>query len=124
MYHAAKWGLEGFSEALAAELAPFGVQVMIVEPGGIRTGFTGSTVMAEPMPAYKGTPVDAMRQFSADPAATGGDPATMAARILATTTQDLVPRRLVLGSDAFEAITSTLTDRLAEISPQRENAKL
>src|SRR6195952_2740087 len=39
MYHASKWGIEGFSEALMAELAPFNIGVTLIEPGGVRTGF-------------------------------------------------------------------------------------
>ena len=55
-YSAAKFGVEGFSEVLASELAPCGIHVTIVEPGGFRTDFAGaSTVIAEGNPAYAET---------------------------------------------------------------------
>jgi NAD(P)-dependent dehydrogenase (short-subunit alcohol dehydrogenase family) len=55
-YAAAKWGVEGFSETLAKEVAPFGVNVTIVEPGGFRTDFAGaSTTLQEGRPEYDET---------------------------------------------------------------------
>ena len=77
LYHASKWGLEGFSQALAAEVAGFGIKVTIVEPGGYATEWGGSSAKrATPIPAY-----DAARAAIAslrgsnvpgDPEATGG----------------------------------------------------
>jgi NAD(P)-dependent dehydrogenase (short-subunit alcohol dehydrogenase family) len=59
LYHASKWGLEGFSEALAQEVAEFGIHVTLVEPGGFDTDWRGSSaVRAEPIEAYE----DARRQ--------------------------------------------------------------
>ena len=52
LYHAAKWGIEGFCEALAAEVAPFGIGVTIVEPGMTPTGFSASKDMAAVLPEY------------------------------------------------------------------------
>ena len=57
MYHATKWGIEGFAESVAQEVAPFGIGVTIVEPGGARTEFRyGSAQVADPLPAYDGNP--------------------------------------------------------------------
>jgi len=57
MYHATKWGIEGFAESVAQEVAPFGIGVTIVEPGGARTEFRyGSAQVAEFLPAYDGNP--------------------------------------------------------------------
>src|SRR5258708_2316075 len=54
LYHASKWGLEGFSQSLAAEVADFGIKVTIVEPGGYATDWGGpSAVRAAPMAAYE-----------------------------------------------------------------------
>ena len=57
MYHATKWGIEGFAESVAQEVAPFGIGVTIVEPGGARTEFRyGSAQVADLLPAYDGNP--------------------------------------------------------------------
>ena len=57
MYHATKWGIEGFVESVAQEVAPFGIGMTIVEPGGARTEFRyGSAQVAKLMPIYDGTP--------------------------------------------------------------------
>lgn len=54
LYHASKWALEGFSQALAAEMEPFGVKVTLIEPIGYTTDWAGpSAVQAEPMPEYE-----------------------------------------------------------------------
>src|SRR3954454_4070268 len=54
LYHASKWGLEAFTQSLAAEVAPFGINVTIVEPGGYSTDWAGpSSVQAERLPAYE-----------------------------------------------------------------------
>jgi NAD(P)-dependent dehydrogenase (short-subunit alcohol dehydrogenase family) len=62
LYHAGKWGIEGFMESTARDVGPFGIGVTIVEPGGARTEFRfGSLVLAEPMAAYDGTPAAMVR---------------------------------------------------------------
>ncbi|WP_225858644.1 SDR family oxidoreductase [Streptomyces albicerus] len=83
MYHATKWGIEGFCESVAQEVAPFGIGVTIVEPGGARTEFRcGSAQPADPLPEYEGNPAHAYRAML-DPAngLAPGDPARMATRI-------------------------------------------
>lgn len=53
LYHASKWGLEGFSTSLAAEVAPFGIKVTLIEPAGYATDWGGpSAKHATPLPAY------------------------------------------------------------------------
>ncbi|WP_242596617.1 SDR family oxidoreductase [Enterococcus plantarum] len=84
MYHATKWGIEGFCESVAQELAPFNIGVTIVEPGGARTEFRyGSTQVAELMPEYDNNPAHAFLAML-DPAngLAAGDPERMATRIL------------------------------------------
>jgi NAD(P)-dependent dehydrogenase (short-subunit alcohol dehydrogenase family) len=76
LYHASKWGLEGFSQSLAAEVAGFGIKVTIVEPGGFATDWSGpSAKRAAPMDVYDGarTAIAALRSSSrpGDPDATG-----------------------------------------------------
>ena len=83
LYHASKWGIEGFAESVAQEVAPFGIGVTIVEPGGARTEFRyGSAQVAELMPEYDGNPAHAF-QAMLDPAGppASGDPTRMAARM-------------------------------------------
>jgi NAD(P)-dependent dehydrogenase (short-subunit alcohol dehydrogenase family) len=77
LYHASKWGLEGFFDSIAGEIASFNIGVTIVEPGGARTGFrstAGASMGASPE-AYKGTPVDMIHTILNDPARVPtGDP--------------------------------------------------
>lgn len=123
LYHASKWGVEGFMEALAQEVAPFGVEVTIVEPGGARTEFTrGSLQVARPLAAYAGTPAAMVHAFTQMSVPVPGDPAKIAARVIASMAQQPAPLRLVLGSDSYQAATSSLRKRLAEIEPQRTTA--
>ncbi|WP_433362486.1 SDR family oxidoreductase [Actinoplanes sp. CA-142083] len=124
LYHATKWGIEGFADALAGEVAPFGIGVTIVEPGGARTNFRyGSSVLAERIGAYDATPAAGIRRILTERTTKGiGDPARMAAAMIASVEQDPAPRRLVLGSDAYGSIETALTGRLADIRAQRESA--
>jgi NAD(P)-dependent dehydrogenase (short-subunit alcohol dehydrogenase family) len=106
-YAAAKWGVEGFSEVLAKEVGPLGVQVTIIEPGGFRTDFAGSsTVIQEGRPEYDATvgkTVRFQRDFNGKQP---GDPVRAAAAILHVASLAEPPLRLILGSDAFRAIES------------------
>lgn len=124
LYHAGKWGVEGFFEALAQEVAPFGIGVTLVEPGGARTSFAqGSLKIGEPLPAYDGTPASFVRAFrdgGVPPLL--GDPAKIARRIITSIAQEPAPLRLVLGSDSYAAVTASLRARLDQIEPQRSSA--
>ncbi|KAF1050707.1 MAG: Diacetyl reductase [(S)-acetoin forming] [Burkholderia gladioli] len=62
LYHATKWGIEGFLESVAQEVKPFGIDVLIVEPGPTRTQFCASLDRTEPMPCYDATPVGEIRR--------------------------------------------------------------
>jgi NAD(P)-dependent dehydrogenase (short-subunit alcohol dehydrogenase family) len=125
LYHATKWGVEGFADALAGEVAPFGIDVTIVEPGGARTNFRyGSSVLADRIEAYDGTPAAGIRRILTERTTEGiGDPALMATAMIASVDQDPAPRRLVLGSDAYQAIENALNARLADVRTQRESAE-
>jgi len=117
-YAAAKWAVEGFSETLAKEVAPFGVKVTIVEPGGFRTDFAGSsTALREGRPEYDATvgkTVRFQREFNGKQP---GDPARAAAALLRLVSVENPPLRIVLGSDAFCAAAS---NDLAKIDLARE----
>lgn len=125
LYHASKWGMEGFFDSLAAEVSGFNIGVTIVEPGGARTGFrqaAGSQagVLHE---AYRDTPVGTMLGRLADPGfVANGDPAKMAARIIESVDTSPASRRLVLGSDAYGMIENALTGRLEELRLQKNKA--
>jgi NAD(P)-dependent dehydrogenase (short-subunit alcohol dehydrogenase family) len=124
LYHATKWGVEGFADALAGEVAPFGIGVTIVEPGGARTNFRyRGSVLSARIEDYDGTPAAAIRRILTERTTEGiGDPALMATAMIASVDQDPAPRRLVLGSDAYQAIENALTTRLADLRIQRESA--
>ena len=123
IYHASKWGVEGFVEALAQEVASFGIRVTIVEPGGARTGFVGTGLrIAEPLPAYAGTPASFVQGLRGGGAPALGDPVKMAARVIESADDDIAPLRLVLGSDAHKGITAALRSRLDEVESQARSA--
>jgi NAD(P)-dependent dehydrogenase (short-subunit alcohol dehydrogenase family) len=122
--HATKWGIEGFAESVAQEVAPFGIGVTIVEPGGARTEFRyGSARVADLLPAYDGTPAHGFLTML-DPAngLAPGDPARMAAAIIASVDQQPAPLRIVLGSQALQTTVSVLKDRIASFEAQTDLA--
>jgi NAD(P)-dependent dehydrogenase (short-subunit alcohol dehydrogenase family) len=124
MYHATKWGIEGFAESVAQEVAPFGIGVTIVEPGGARTEFRyGSAQVADPLPVYDGNPAHAFQKML-DPASglAPGDPARMAAAIIASADQEPAPLRIILGSQALTTTVSVLKDRIARFEAQAQLA--
>src|ERR1700686_4182490 len=104
-YAAAKWGVEGFSEVLAKEVGPLGVKVTIIEPGGFRTDFAGSsTTITGDNPVYAAT-VGAVARFQREyNGAQPGDPSKAAAAIMRVAGLDEPPLRLLLGSDAVRAV--------------------
>lgn len=116
MYHATKFGIEGFCESVAQEVSAFNIGVTIVEPGGARTEFRyGSAQVAELMPAYKDNPAHAFLKML-DPAngLAPGDPQRMAARIIESVDQEPAPLHMVLGSEALKNTIARLEDRLTE----------
>jgi NAD(P)-dependent dehydrogenase (short-subunit alcohol dehydrogenase family) len=125
LYHLTKWAMEGFVESYAAEVAPFGIQATIVEPGGGRTEFGGgSLVLAEPLAVYEDTPAGMLRRLAGERFAESipGDPAKMAAAMMAAADEPESPRRLLLGSDAWNLVTGALEQRLEAARAQRDLA--
>lgn len=123
LYHATKWGIEGFIEAVSQEVTPFGIDFVIAEPGPTATNFGGSLDHAAPMDVYSGTPAASVRN-----AITGGafeikgDAARTVAAIIAAADAERPPIRLALGSTAYESISKALAERLAALSAQRQVA--
>jgi len=119
-YSAAKWGVEGFSEVLAQEMALIGVKTTIIEPGGFRTDFAGaSTSLDEGRPEYDavvGATARRQRDYNGQQP---GDPARAAQAILTIAALDRPPLRLPLGSDAVEILERTDRARLDELSRWR-----
>ncbi|MEV5658209.1 oxidoreductase [Streptomyces sp. NPDC052291] len=116
-YSATKFALEGLSEALAAEVAPHGIKVLIVEPGSFRTGFAGGGALRQ------SAPLDAYAE-SVGPVRTGlpdsdgkqeGDPDKAAAAILTALAAEDTPLRLPLGNDATDAVLGALEAARTEV---------
>ena len=124
LYHATKWGIEGFVEAVAQEVAPFGIGMTIVEPGGARTEFRyGSAQVAQLMPVYDATPAHSfLRMLDPGNGLAPGDPARMAARIIESVDVEPAPLRMVLGSQALASTLATLRQRIAGFEAQTELA--
>ncbi|AIQ18519.1 short-chain dehydrogenase [Paenibacillus sp. FSL H7-0357] len=124
LYHATKWAMEGFIEALVQEVAPFNIQATLVEPGSARTKFNGSMITGEPMSEYENTPVGYIRQMSQQAATENfpGDPEKMAQTIIVAADSDKAPLRLTLGSDAYELVHKNLVLRIIELEEQKEVA--
>jgi NAD(P)-dependent dehydrogenase (short-subunit alcohol dehydrogenase family) len=113
-YAAAKWGVEGFSETLAKEVAPFGIKVTIVEPGGFRTDFAGtSTSLREGRPEYDKTVGKTARFQREYNGKQPGDPARAAAVLIRLAAEQDPPLRIVLGSDAYSAVENNDLTKIA-----------
>ncbi|SNY74545.1 SDR family NAD(P)-dependent oxidoreductase [Paractinoplanes atraurantiacus] len=115
LYPASKAAVELFSEALAAELAPAGVHVTLVEPGLFATGFAGSVHAVAPDETYAPTVGKFLADFSQLPPSAFGDPARVADAIVAVTEMPDPPLRLAVGDDAVAGIRASLHARLAEL---------
>jgi short-subunit dehydrogenase len=121
-YALTKFALEGFSEALAGEVATFGIRVTLVEPGPFRTGFAGRSIrFATAIPDYAGTPAGELRaRFREQDGAQPGDPARAAEAIIATVRAESAPLRLPLGERAVRRIRAKLQGQLADLEATEE----
>ncbi|RWZ46185.1 SDR family oxidoreductase [Labedella phragmitis] len=123
LYHASKWGVEGFMEGNARDLAPFDIGVTIVEPGSAATGFrVGGSRLPEPMSAYDGTPAAMSRGIQNPALPSVSDPEKVAAAIIASVDVTPAPLRLVTGSDSQRYIRDALRERLADVESQEASA--
>jgi NAD(P)-dependent dehydrogenase (short-subunit alcohol dehydrogenase family) len=124
LYHATKWGIEGFVESVAQEVGQFDIGMTLVEPGGARTEFRyGSAQVANLMPIYNDTPTHAfLKMLDPKNGLAPGDPVRMAARIIESVEIKPAPLRIVLGSQALASTLALLRKRLADFETQTEIA--
>ncbi|WP_306207371.1 SDR family oxidoreductase [Actinoplanes sp. RD1] len=122
-YHASKWGIEGFCETVAQEIAPFGIGLTIVEPGATATGFGPGLVRAPIMPEYDATPAGDTRRALADGSfPLVNDPEKIAAAMIASADGAEAPLRLPLGADTYRDVRAALVARLENHDAHRDAA--
>ena len=120
-YHAAKWAVGGFSDSLAMEVAPFGVRVCTLEPGGIRTNWARRAVQNAPdlLPEYEATVGSFLKILRGLEGRAEGDPRKIANVILQLANSDEVPVRLILGVDAEKRVQQAEAARAMEAEKWR-----
>lgn len=119
LYHAAKWGIEGFYESLAQEVEPFGIRTVLVEPGMVRTGFFAAATRVPASAPYRDGPAGrAPIPLEQMP----GDQSKVVTAMIDAALSPDPPRRLLLGSDAYSLVHDALTARLAAAEAQRDLA--
>lgn len=120
VYHASKWGIEGFVEAVAQEVGPFGIDFVLVEPGPTATNFGANLDSADATPVYDATPSGEIRRmFAAGQFGVFEEAGAAADRIIAAAESEHPPLRLALGHMAFEHIERALGERLQAVQVQR-----
>lgn len=129
VYNASKFGIEGFYESAAIELAPLGIRMTLIEPGGSRTDFNTHIVTADPLPAYDAGVLGKIRGMLGGGAAPeqfrkiiAGDPARIAQAVVDVAAADDPPLRITLGDSAYRSITDALRARLDALHAQKELA--
>ena len=121
-YHAAKWAVGGFSDALAMEAAPFGVKVCTLEPGGIRTNWARRAGQGIPelLPDYEPSVGQIIKLLRSIDGRAEGDPARIADLVVRLANSDEVPVRLILGVDAEKRVQFAEAARAQEAEKFRE----
>jgi NAD(P)-dependent dehydrogenase (short-subunit alcohol dehydrogenase family) len=120
-YHASKWAVGGFSDSLAMEVAPFGVKICTVEPGGVRTNWTQRARQNAPdlLPEYEASVGSTLKISRNLEGQSEGDPRKIADVIVHLANSDEVPRRLILGADAAKRVQEAETTRRNEAEKWR-----
>jgi NAD(P)-dependent dehydrogenase (short-subunit alcohol dehydrogenase family) len=121
-YHAAKWAIGGFTESLAQEVAPFGVKVCALEPGGMRTNWGARANQDTPdlLPDYEpsvGAVVEALKSYWGHE---NSDPVKVAQLVLRLASSDRLPAHLLLGTDAVQFAGQAEASRAADAERWRE----
>jgi NAD(P)-dependent dehydrogenase (short-subunit alcohol dehydrogenase family) len=120
-YHAAKWAMGGFSDALAMEVAPFGVKICTLEPGGIRTNFARRAGQDAPelLPDYEASVGAVLKHLKSIEGGEEGDPRKIADLIVQLANHDEVPLRLILGVQAEKRVQQAEAIRASEAEKWR-----
>jgi NADP-dependent 3-hydroxy acid dehydrogenase YdfG len=120
LYHATKWGIEGFVEAVSQEVAPFNIEFTIIEPGPTATDFGKGMVTTPATAVYENTPVGEIRRaWSSGRLSVRGDAQKTARAMIDCADHRSGPRRLTLGSDAYVRVHAALTTRLGVLQGQK-----
>ncbi|CAE6734431.1 3-phenylpropionate-dihydrodiol/cinnamic acid-dihydrodiol dehydrogenase [Paraburkholderia nemoris] len=123
LYHATKWGIEGFVESVAKEVGPFGIDFVIVEPGPTSTQFGAGLDHAVPMPEYDDTPAgDVRRAIASNSFAIRGDAGKTVTAMIVAADSAHPPLRLTLGGGAYDSIRAALAERLRVLEAQKDIA--
>ena len=123
LYHATKWGIEGFVESVAKEVAPFHIGFTIVEPGGTGTNFVTGMVSPPTMDVYENTPVgDVRRAVASNAFPLPGDPVKVVRAMIDSVDVSPAPLRLPLGSDTYNLVRGALQERLEALEAQKDIA--
>jgi NAD(P)-dependent dehydrogenase (short-subunit alcohol dehydrogenase family) len=121
-YAASKHAVEGFSDALAAEGAPVGINVTCVEPGPFRTDWAGRSLRQteSKIPDYADTAAARMKSTSGISGQQPGDPVRAGEAMIQITQMETPPRHLVLGKIAYDGVTAKLAERLEGIKALKD----
>ena len=120
LYHASKWGIEGFVETVAQVVGPFGIDFIIAEPGPTGTNFAVALDRAEPKEVYERTAAgEVRRMIGSGNFKTPGDADNTVEAMIAAADSEQPPLRLTLGSVAYDHIRAALAKRLEALEAQR-----
>jgi NAD(P)-dependent dehydrogenase (short-subunit alcohol dehydrogenase family) len=121
LYHATKWGIEGFVEATAKEVAPFRITFTLVEPGPTSTNFGAGLVRSQPLTVYEDTSVGQVRHAMASGKfKVTGDANKMVDAMITSADSSAPPLRLALGTSAYASIHKALNDRLVALEASKK----
>src|SRR6202051_1972773 len=120
-YHAAKWAVGGFSDSLAMEVAPFGIKICTLEPGGIRTNWARRAGQNAPelLPDYEASVGSILKMLRGLEGRAEGDPRKIADVVVPLAHSDEVPLRLILGVDAEKRVQQAEAARASEAQKWR-----
>ena len=120
LYHATKWGIEGFVEATAKEVAPFRIAFTLVEPGPTRTNFGAGLVRSQPLTVYEDTSVGEVRHaIASGEFKVTGDANKMVDTMIVAADSSAPPLRLALGTIAYTSIHRGLSERLVALEESK-----